>query len=272
MIQHTRFSAKTFSDLENASFSIESYSKMKFGCDRSAREMGYDLAESFFKTHAALVMSNRAVVIPSPYNIVPNAATIMTKHFVNRLNHLLVEANGTHVEYSIVHRKVSYVNDYGFLSKKDRKGLIDNDSFYLNRDFLEDKLLIFIDDVRITGTHEEKLVEILQRDNVTNPVAFLYFATYQGTKPDIEAALNFAGVANIADYVELSKQPNHHVIVRPLKYILSQKTEELERVLSLVDKSTLDEIYYGCLAEGYYTIPSYQRNFAVISQLHQSST
>lgn len=72
------------------------------------------------------------------------------------------------MEWDIVHRKVSYINDYGFLSKEDRKALIDGDTFSINRDFWGNKTLIFIDDVNITGTHEEKLIEILDKEGVEN--------------------------------------------------------------------------------------------------------
>lgn len=270
MTNHTRYSVHKFSDLENAGFSPELYSKLKFGSDNAARTMGHALAAGFFKTHSDKILANRLVVIPSPYNYVPNAATVMTGHFVNKLNELTVNAAGRHCEYSIIHRKVSYTNDYGFLSKEKRRGLIDNDSFYLNRDFMEGKMLVFIDDVRITGTHEDKLVEILERDNITNPAAFLYFAEYFGNQPDIEGELNFSFVKGIDDYLALTQEPDHHVIVRPLKYLLSQNSNKLREVCEKFPIHTLEKVYHGCLAEGYYKIPSYQQNFGVIVDVYNN--
>lgn len=272
MTNHIRFAAHAFGDLENATFSPEIYSRLKFGCDRAARSMGHDLAKKFFAAHSDQIIANRIVVIPSPYNHVPNAATVMTGHFVNKLNELSVHASGRHVEYSIIHRKVSYTNDYGFLSKEKRRSLIDNDSFYMNRDFLEGKLLVFIDDVRITGTHEDKLREILERDNVQNDAAFLYFAEYYGNQPDIEGALNFSHVKSLDDYVAMTHEEDHHVIVRPLKYLLGQKSEDLRRVCTQFPISTLEKVYHGCLAEGYYKIPGYQSNFGVIVDVYNQRT
>jgi hypothetical protein len=265
MPQYTSFAAHQFSSLETAPFNPKTYSRLKFGSDAAAREMGHQLATEFFFAHGDKLLANECVVISSPYNHLPNAATVMTKHFIDRLNELLVFAQGKHVEYTVVHRKVSYTNDYGFLSKKQRRSLIDNDKFYLNRDFVKDKMLIFVDDVKITGTHEDKLTEVLQRDGVENDVMFLYFAAYTGSQPDIEAALNFAAVQSMEDFVALTKEPNHHVIIRPIKYMLSRPVDELKATLPLFADDMIFDMYYGCLAEGYYKIPLYQASFAILT-------
>jgi hypothetical protein len=265
MPTYTRFAAHQFSDLETASFDPKTYSRLKFGSDQAARVMGHRLAAEFFFAHGDKLLANDIVVFASPYNYLPNAATVMTQHFIARLNELLVFSQGKHVDYSLVHRKVSYTADYGFLSKEKRKGLIDNDSFSLNRDFIAGKLLLFVDDVRITGTHEDKLMEVLQRDRIDNDAMFLYFANYTGTKADIEGQLNFAAIQAMEDFAALTKEPNHHVIIRPIKYILSRPVEELKASLPGFNDDVVFAMYYGCLAEGYYKVPSYQANFAILT-------
>jgi hypothetical protein len=262
-----RSAVHEFYDLETSKFSPERYSQLKFGSDSVAWAFGVELAEDTFEKYADVLLANRVVVIPSPYNHVENAATIMTGHFVNRLNHLLVQSNGSHVEYSVIHRKVSYINDYGFLSKEKRRGLIDNDSFYLNKDFYKDKLLIFVDDVRITGTHEDKLQQILEREGIKNRRMYLYYADYKGDNPTVEAQINFAGVRNVQDYLELAGEPGHHVIVRPIKYLLSLKEEEFDFAMNSLPFRKKQEIYHGALGEGYYKVPAYQINFNKLKKL-----
>lgn len=264
-MKEIKSSVHEFYDLQSTKFLPSDYSKLKFGCDVTAKKFGRELADDVFLKHSDVLLSNSVVVIPSPYNHVKNAATVMTGHFIDRLNHLLVNANGSHVEYSIIHRKVSYINDYGFLSKDKRKGLINNDKFYLNRDFYEDKLLIFVDDVRITGTHEEKLQEILDEQGFTNDRMFLYYADYWGSFPEVEAQINFAGIKSPADYLALAQTPNHHVIVRPIKYILSRNEKDCAFLLEKLPLDTLAEIYHGALGEGYYKIPAYQVAFKALS-------
>lgn len=252
-------------DLSTAPFCVKSYSKLKFGSDIAARKLGYELAVRYYNAHADTLIANKCVVFSSPYNYIPNAATVMTKHFIDKLNDLLINACGRGVEYSVIHRKVSYTNDYGFLSKEKRKGLIDNDSFYLNSEFIKGKFLIFVDDVRITGTHEDKLKEVLIKSDVPNDAHFLYFASYNGYRPDIEGQLNFAAMTGLSDYAALSKEPGHHVIIRPIKYILSQPSHILPGFLRSLDDRTFFEVYYGCIAEGYFKIPSYQEQFTTLA-------
>ena len=253
---------------ENAMpFSPESYSLLKFGNDETARRFGHELAESFFARFSSILLAYPTVVIPSPYNFVKNAATIMTQYFVSYLNHLLVHANGSHVDYSIIHRKVSYTNDYGFMSKEQRQNLIANDSFFLNEGFYEGKTLIFVDDIRITGTHEERLKAILRNNSrlCNNRVFYVYYGRLRGpSRPEIEAALNFASVRSLDDYMRLSKQPGHHVIVRPIKFLLGRSQTEFRQFLQSCPNSLARELYDGCLGEGYYQIPDYQDNFHLL--------
>lgn len=266
-MKSTQFAAHQFHNLEDAPFDPVEYSKLKFGSVKVARLFGRELADAFFAKHSDAIIANPCVVIPSPYNHVKNAATLLTEAFIDRLNDLSVNASGRHVETSIIHRKVSYIQDYGFLSKAKRKGLIDNDSFYLNTDFYKDKILIFIDDVIITGTHEDKLKEILADNDIQNETFFLYYGHYIGNDPADESRINFAAIKSIEDYLELSDEEGHQIIVRPLKYLLGQNYGDLYRLLNGISLNKLYNIYHGCIGEGYYKLPDYQTNFGLIRQV-----
>jgi hypothetical protein len=259
-MKHSKYVVNRFYDFENLGFSPVDYSKLKFGSDIIAKKYGYEMADGFFAKHIDVLLSNNCMVIPSPYNHVENAATIMTKHFVNRVNELLVNANGNHVEFGTIQRKVSYTNDYGFLSKEKRKGLIENDSFYFNKQFITNKVLIFIDDVYITGTHEEKLIDVMTKENIDNQCFFLYYGQYGGQTPDIEAQLNFAGVKGVWDYIKVINECDSHVIVRTIKYVLGLDQDDFNILMRNILDEKMEQMYYGALGEGYYKIPAYQQN------------
>jgi predicted amidophosphoribosyltransferase len=265
-MNHKQFAAHEFTTLEDAPFNPEAYSRLKFGCDHSARAFARNLAHKFFNAHAPELLSNRCVIIPSPYNYVKNAATILTEYFIKYLNHLIVNVNGEPVEFDMIKRYISYTSDYGFMSKDQRKSLLNGDTFYLNSGFYEDKTLIFLDDVVISGAHEEKLKEILAANNIKNNCFFIYYAKYLGQDPSIESRLNFAAVNSLSDYVKMTSDPRHHVIVRPLKYLLSREPEELRQYIVSMDGIKIEEIYHGCIGEGYHKIPGYQENFQTIAK------
>jgi hypothetical protein len=251
-----------FHDLDSCPFEPTDYSKLKFGSKEVARKFGEDLAESFFAAHADKLMANDCVVIASPYNYIKNAATVMTQYFIAKLNHLMVNACGRNVEYTTIHRKVSYTADYGFLSKEKRQSLLSNDDFYINYDFVIGKTIIFVDDVKITGTHEDKLIEILE-ENALDGIGhfFLYYANYEGDQPDIESKLNFSGVKDLQDVLDTLDSGDYEMIIRPIKYVMAQPENGFQRVLEDLTTNTLIELYNSCTAEGYYTIPLYQNNF-----------
>lgn len=263
-MKHTKFRMNWFHDIDDLNFLATEYSQMKFGSDKIAKKYGYELATTFFQKHIDVLLSNSCVVIPSPYNHVENAATIMTKHFVDKINELLTNVNGEHVQFSTIHRKVTYTSDYGFLSKEKRKGLINNDSFYFNDKFIEGKLLIFIDDVCITGAHEEKLIDVMKENKIDNECFFLYYGQYNGASPEIEAQLNFAGIKSPNTYLNLLTNERCHIIVRTIKYILGLEGTEFKKIIPYMSIDHLERIYYGALGEGYYKIPSYQKNLELI--------
>lgn len=257
---------KSFFNMEDAP-DAKRYSRMKFGDDCAAREIGYEMADCLFEKHSDMLLANEVVIIPSPYNYVKNAATVVTEHMIDRLNTLLVEANGRHVEYSTIHRKVSYISDYGFLPKAKREKLLSNDKFYMNKQFLKDKLLVFVDDIKITGTHEEKLKEILQKEGMTNDAIFVYSAKYYGASPEIEAKLNFAAVESVEDYVKLaSSARRHHLLVRPIKFLLKQDKQTFDWYLKNTPYTGLRDLYHACLGEGYTIIPDYQANIRTLKE------
>lgn len=262
---HSVYSSFVFNDLKSSKFDAGEYSRMKFGHDKAAKNIGYALAESFYSTHQHSLWKRQCVILPSPFNVIPNAAAIVTHHCMNRLNHLLRDLDVNNVEFSVLRRKLTFTKDYSFMTKEERVELISGDKIFFNKDFLKGKTLLILDDVKITGTNEEMLRRSIAENKIDNDVIFMYYAEYTGEQADIEAEINFSGVKTMKDYIQLALSPDHHVLLRPLKFILSREPEDIKLLLASVNQKTLEKIYYGCLAEGFYKLPEYQRNFSIIA-------
>ena len=264
MNQHVQSFAHTFTELENAPFSPYDYSRLKFGSDEVARTFGEKMADKFFREHREMLLERRCVVIPSAYNVVEIAATILGRHFMNRLNDLLVRAGGDIVEWTTMHRTVRYLNDYADVSAEERKALLDQDSLYIKRAFVEGKTLIFVDDIYITGTHERKLLSFIEDLQVEVPAYFCYFAKYLGAVAKIEGDLNRSGIGDLPALVDMILSEKTHIMVRTLRLWLQAPERTLRLNLERVSAGYVHDLYHAILARGYYAVPELAAGFAVI--------
>lgn len=265
-----RFAAHTFSE-EGVPFCPKTYSRMKFGCDESARQMGEDLALKFkAQINNVRDFSSTCILMSSPYNVVPNAASIMAEHFMHYTNEYLCETHRPPLQVSHIHRSQTYTADYGKMQHEERVRMLASDSFSINRDFTRGKTLVIVDDVRITGTHEKRLEDEFREHFVDNNRWYLYYANCENVKDaSVEAALNFSEIKNIFDLAAAVSVGKWHVLIRPLKMILSSSTDELKQALSRFDPQYLQQVVYNSYAESYHLNPKFSASLNVIKQFLQ---
>ena len=267
----TVVSAVQFSSIDE--LPAADYSKLKFGSRHSARKLGRQLADAIFEQHYDLLLSTDCVIIPSPYNYVANAATLLTRAVVEELNRKIVAVNGNSVSYSVVHRHVSYTANYGALPKDARMRLLSGDQFFFNAEYLAGKTVIFIDDVKITGTHEERIKIELSRTNLKlGHVIYAYYAEYFGTRPEIEAELNTQLINSPAALVHMWTTEPCDVVVRTIKLLLSQPAEQVASIVQQLPPAAVEAIYAGALGEQYHKIPGYQAALMAIGWHVDDST
>lgn len=256
--------AHTFVDLDTAPFSTLDYSRLKFGSDEVAYRYGCAMADTFYRDHRDFLREERCVVIPSAYNVVEIAATVLGRHFMNRLNDLLVRDGGDIVEWTTMHRTMRYLNDYADVTAEERKALLDQDDLYIKKEFVAGKSLIFVDDIYITGTHERKLVSFLDQIDFQRPAYFCYFAKYLGDRAKIEGDLNRSGIGDLPALVDMILTEKTHIMVRTLRMWLQAPERTLRLSLERVPPAYVDDLYHAILARGYYSVPELRAGFEFI--------
>ena len=158
---HKTYSLYKINSGTSFGFDAASYSRFKFGDDAVAKTFGTELALSFIKDRLAREhIEQQIVVISSPYSFIPTATFAMKNYFVFQLNRWLADNHLPVVQDAKVHRTVTYKEDYGELNAEQRMNLIGNDSFHIDASFLKDKTLIFLDDIKITGSHERMILKM----------------------------------------------------------------------------------------------------------------
>ncbi|EDM38209.1 hypothetical protein PBAL39_01302 [Pedobacter sp. BAL39] len=266
MIPYT-YSLHKIHDTVNFGFKADDYSRFKFGDANVARHFGQALADGFIENFLTENMiADQIVVISSPYCFIPTATFAMKDHFVYRLNRWLVDNGGHAVQEAKVHRTITYKEDYGELSAEARMMLIGNDSFHIDKDFIAGKTLLFLDDIKITGSHERMILKMVKEYGLKNQIHMLYFAELVNgdIHPNIENHLNYYSVKSIFDLEEVIKSNHFCINTRIVKYILNCDFESFSIFIERQDDAFINQLYDLSLGNSYHTIESYRENLNFI--------
>jgi hypothetical protein len=248
-------------------FSPKDYSRFKFGDGTIAKIYGCDLAKYFINDY---LINNpiikQIVVLSSPYSFIPTASYEMKEAFLSTLNHWLVINDLNVAQEAKVVRSITYKDDYGALSAKERMNLISNDSFHIDKDFLINKTLVFLDDIKITGSHEKMITRMIENFKLENDVHLVYFAELLNLEipPDFENYLNYASVKNIFDLQDIINGEKFKVNTRIVKYILNSSFSDFKTFIGNQKKDFILQLYNMSLGNSYHSIHEYQINLNYI--------
>jgi hypothetical protein len=248
-------------------FDPNAYSRFKFGDDQVAKEFGRDLANGFITNYLQHnFIHQQIVVISSPYSFIPTATFAMKNYFIHQLNRWLVEHGGLVVQEAKVHRTITYKEDYGALSAEERMNLIGNDSFHVDKHFLEHKTLLFLDDIRITGSHERMILKMVDAYEMKNDIHLLYFAELANVDihPNVENVLNYHQVKSVFDLEPIIKSGAFCFNTRIVKYILNTEFNSFSIFILNQTEDFVNMLYNLALGNGYHTIEAYAKNLNYI--------
>jgi hypothetical protein len=266
---HQHFSLHKINNASSFSFSPAAYSVFKFGDGAVAAEFGNTLAQEFINAYKTQIdFTKQLVVIPSPYSFIPTATFAMTVHFIYTLNRWLAQNNFAVVQQAKVHRTVTYKEDYGELDAAQRMKLIGNDSFHIDKDFLKDKTLIFLDDIKITGSHERMITKMLGEYQLNNTTYLLYFAELVNTTihPNIENYLNYYSIKSIFNLHPIVNHTNFAINTRIVKYILNTPSETFKQFIQQQNSNFIALLYNMALGNEYHTIEAYMGNLKFVEE------
>jgi len=251
-------------------FDPVAYSRFKFGDGEVANQFGRDLARSLAAQWLPqLPDAVQLVVLPSPYSFIPTASFWMTQAFTRELNRSLAERQRPVAQEVKISRSTTYRDDYGNLTFEERIRLIGNDSFRVDAAALTGKTLLFVDDIRITGSHQLVVERMMDRYSLNNPCVFVYYGqlTNSGVHPNIENYLNYYAVKSLSDVVPILRSANFRINTRLVKYILNHHPAECQSFLEQQPASFLNELYDMALGNEYHLIDEYAPTLLLVNQL-----
>lgn len=256
---------RTISLYKTDNFSPEfyvNYSKFKHGSKTQAREFGKAVSKVCdFKNNKSLIFYS------APYNNVCTASNAFKDYLLAFCSRQFLE-QGIAVRQSKIDRKYSYDDDYGNMSKEERVKAISSDIFHIDKYFIsKDDTLVFIDDIKITGSHESRIKELLVREGINNDVIFIYIAEYTGEDPAIEHRLNHKDVENLKDINDIIRNEEFIFNTRVVKFILKADIEHFVSFITYQSSVFQETIFSLSILNQYHLNDKYKTNFEILKNL-----
>jgi len=259
-------------------FNDNEYSRFKYGSKSIARKFGKELADAFYKSELFLLNrhlfsgDNYCVVVPSPYYFIPTATFAMKDYFIARMNHYLAQEGLNALQETKCFRKSTYNDDYGSMSAEQRVKAIGSESFHVDVEFVKNKAIIFMDDIRITGSHEQRVEEMIVRQSLDAKGCksmFLYYAQLvdKDTHPDIENKLNHAFVKDLYSIDKIIKNEQFIFNTRSVKYILKAPETEFRTFIIYQSDSFCETLYSCAIGNEYHKVDQFKSNFEFLADI-----
>lgn len=262
-----RYSLHKIVSAEDCPFDAHGYSRFKFGDKSFAEKFAKDLFDGFIIKHKDdLLSASEVVILPSPYLSIPTASNFLCAYFKKYLNQFLFENQRKTCIESKIYRNQTYVTDYGNLDFEQRVKLISNDTYYIDKNFINNKLCIFVDDIKITGSHEHTVNKILSEYEVNGKYIFVYFAELinKNIHPKIENFYNYHAIKNIDDIINVINSTDFEFNTRIIKYVLNFDQEQFAYLLSKIPKEREAQLFHLAISNNYHQINEYQNNIEII--------
>ena len=251
-------------------FDKEAFSEFKYGKITNAKNMAQEMFE-YFKSNFRNTCQNKDIIIySSPYDKIPTSSLFLTQYFYELLKN---EFNKNNIFLDKIDRINTYAEDYGLMTAKERLALISNDTYSLNKKPNNDSLLIFIDDISITGTHQIVIENLIENLEIKNDIVFLYYAKLiDKTNPKIESYLNSYKIKSVDDLVNLIKSSSFQFTTRTIKFILSLNNSDFLTFINSFHNTEFDllgELIKLALSNKYEKMDCYKDNLNQLINLQK---
>jgi hypothetical protein len=251
-------------------FDASKYSLLKFGHRASINDYANKLFSLVLELHNSDAINiNNSVILIGPYQFIDTASSLLTKQTISLLNQYAKNTNNLmEICHSKVNRKTTYFTDYALMSKEDRYNLIKNDSFIVDYDAIGSKDIIIIDDIRISGTHEDIMYNIFKDGGFQNTINFIFLAEVERNEfdPKIEHFFNSKTISNVKDLIPYITSDSLDFTTRGVKMILSQSQHEFIDFIAKISIDNMEELRKLAIGNEYDKIELISNNLEILKE------
>lgn len=244
-------------DISTLEFAPEEYSRFKYWSKWIAEKYGVELA-NIFTTKVTTIYKQSVptmLAFSSPRVWLPTASDALMKVLISRVNKNFELIHGiSPMREWIIKKEKSHIGDYSSMWKEWRDSMLTSDCFDMNPAMIQDSdIVISVDDIKITWSHEQRIREVLQRYNIQNDVFYLTYAELSdpNADPSIEWFLNNYSVKNLDDVQELIQNNDFILNTRVMKLILKAPLQSFEKFIKLQEPTLQKEFLEWAISNKY---------------------
>ncbi len=248
------------------------FSGMKYGDPAATAEIAQEMAQVLLghaPLQALIAQKGCLWLAAAAYGALESAAANLT----NALAEILMEAGWQVNEFKIEREGGFDRTNYGTLSPSARKKAIRHRKISITDEVagqLKDQIVVVIDDLRCTGTHERAIAQLFARKTQPVQVIYGYCITFHGEMEAVqEEKLNHAKVKSLNDLLEFIKMKGPEPLwnARLVKFILRHSAAELAAFWPGIGGLRSLELYWLAISkDGYCDMPPFREGFLALQQ------
>jgi len=241
------------------------YSKFKYGSTEIAKRYGVALAEKFITVYGEqMIASNSSstnlMISTSAFKYCPSASASVTNYFQDHVNWWLYKKGKKPMNKNQIFRCETTEGDYGKLSSDQRQVLMMQNNYSVDMNRLRGGTFLVLDDIRITGAHEQKVQHFL-RDSGVETLFLLYVAMFETPplNPGVESMVNDCWIKGRLSCVASIINSGHFTLnARVCKFLLSYKDlTELRLFFLQCPQKLIYDVFVSTVGDGYCFMKEY---------------
>ncbi|MFO0882306.1 MAG: phosphoribosyltransferase family protein [Candidatus Saccharimonadales bacterium] len=253
-------------------FDREAYSRMKYGDKHATKDFAEVIAQTLLDTHEDVVADSLSPAFVVAYKEVPPACFYLSKYCLDLINPERERLGLEPGEIIRMYKGSVTASDYAKSSASDRAKELDSIDFSFTDKRPGKRPVVVLDDIRISGGAERKVLDVLAQEPVQPRIIHLgYIAIFDAqqaqSSPHVESELNGSAIAKVTDLLPAIQDDNFDLNIRTLKMILSSDQVELEQFMHAIPEYLVDEIVSGAVMTGDDFLSQYDYGFDTIVQV-----
>ncbi|MGH7158366.1 MAG: phosphoribosyltransferase family protein [Candidatus Saccharimonadales bacterium] len=259
----------------NLHFNDQAYSLFKHG-DGISTEHYSDQLANLLTDREAIKPDEPVYISGSAYQFVPTAAAHLAVSLTATLQNM--GYNATHFRThnnSITTKSNIPTGDFSGMDMAQRQVVMAANKPHLDADdqrMIEGAKVITVDDIRMTGAHEETLAELLTRADVDTTL-FCYLAVFdpkQGAEnARLEREINQRHMPSLARLAEIACDQSFLPNARISRFVLQAATEDLNIFAETIPPHRLAKLVSNMEADNYDQNPKYIAKLSILRDILQ---